>query len=81
VIADDAVVFRAGVAALLAESGIETAGMADNADQLHQLVAEIQPDAAVIDIRMPPTHSDEGIVAAQRIRQEHPRVAVLVLSQ
>jgi len=81
VIADDAVVFRAGVAALLRESGIETSGMASNADELLDLVATRSPDAAVIDIRMPPSHSDEGIVAARKIRQEHPDVAVLVLSQ
>lgn len=81
VIADDAVVFRAGVAALIRESGIETLGTAGNAHELHDLVATTGPDAAIIDIRMPPSHTDEGIVAAQRIRQEHPDVAVLVLSQ
>jgi len=74
-------VFRAGVAALLEESGIETLGMAANADELHGLVARTKPHAAIIDIRMPPSHTDEGIVAAQRIRQAHPEVAVLVLSQ
>ena len=81
VIADDSVLFRAGVAALLGESGIDTVGMASNAEELLGLVTTTAPDAAVIDIRMPPSHTDEGIVAAHSIRQAHPDVAVLVLSQ
>jgi DNA-binding NarL/FixJ family response regulator len=81
VIADDAVLIRSGLSTLLAEAGIETVGQAADADELLRLVSRTQPDAAVIDIRMPPTYSDEGILAAHRIRTEHPRVAVLVLSQ
>jgi len=81
VIADDAVLIRSGVATLLAESGIETVGQAADADELLRLVARTRPDAAVVDIRMPPTHTDEGLRAAQRIRREHHDVAVLLLSQ
>ncbi|HSF27263.1 MAG TPA: response regulator transcription factor [Actinomycetes bacterium] len=81
VIADDAALIRAGIAALLQESGIETVGAASDGDGLLDLVASTLPDAAVVDIRMPPTHTDEGILAASRIREEYPSVAVLVLSQ
>ena len=81
VIADDAVLIRSGLAAMLTEGGIETVGQATNASELLDLVASTAPDAAVVDIRMPPTHTDEGIVAARRIRALHPDVAVLVLSQ
>ena len=81
VIADDAVLIRSGVATLLAESGIETVAQAADADELLRLVARTTPDAAVVDIRMPPTHTDEGLHAARRIRREHPGVAVLLLSQ
>ena len=81
VIADDAVLIRSGVATLLAESGIETVAQAADADELLRLVARTTPDAAVVDIRMPPTHTDEGLHAARRIRREHPDVAVLLLSQ
>jgi len=81
VIADDAALVRKGVVALLSEAGIETVGQAGDGDELLALVAQTEPDAAVVDIRMPPTHTDEGLVAAARIRQRHPRVAVLVLSQ
>lgn len=81
VIADDAVVVRSGVAALLAESGMETVGQAGDADELLRVVAATRPDAAVVDIRMPPTHTDEGLHAARLIRRDHPGVVVLVLSQ
>jgi DNA-binding NarL/FixJ family response regulator len=81
VIADDAVLIRSGVATLLAESGIETVAQAADAEELLRLVARTTPDAAVVDIRMPPTHTDEGLHAARRIRREHPGVAVLLLSQ
>jgi DNA-binding NarL/FixJ family response regulator len=81
VIADDAVLIRSGVAALLAESDIDTVGQAADAGELLRLVAATGPDAAVVDIRMPPTHTDEGLHAARRIRTDHPDVAVLVLSQ
>jgi DNA-binding NarL/FixJ family response regulator len=81
VIADDSIVVRSGIAALLASAGIETVAEAGDGDALLHMVATTAPDAAVVDIRMPPTHSDEGIVAAHRIRTGFPDVAVLVLSQ
>ena len=81
VIADDVMLVRSGVARLLAEQGVETVGEAADADQLLRLVALETPDVALVDIRMPPSHTDEGLVAAQRIRREHPGTAVVVLSQ
>jgi len=81
VIADDAALIRAGVATLLRDAGIEVVGQAGEAGELLRLLRTATPDAAILDIRMPPTHTDEGIVAARTIRQEHPDVAVLVLSQ
>ena len=80
VIADDVMLTREGIARLLGDGGIEVAGQAENSDGLLRLVRLTRPDAAIIDIRMPPTHTDEGLVAAQRIRAEHAGVAVLVLS-
>ena len=81
VIADDAALVRAGLSAMLADGGVEVVAEATDAGSLVQAVAGQRPDAAVVDIRMPPTHTDEGIVAAGRIRLLHPEVAVLVLSQ
>lgn len=81
VIADDSIVIRSGIATLLAGAGVETVGEAGDSDALLRMVATTAPDAAVVDIRMPPTYSDEGIVAAHRIRTDFPDVAVLVLSQ
>jgi DNA-binding NarL/FixJ family response regulator len=81
VIADDAALIRSGLVMLLARAGIETVGEAGDASRLLELVASGAPDAAVVDIRMPPTHTDEGLVAARTIRERHPGVAVLVLSQ
>ena len=81
VIADDAVLIRSGVAALLAEAGANVVGTAEDGEQLLRLVRDVVPDAVVVDIRMPPSHTDEGIQAAHRIRREHPGVSVLVLSQ
>jgi len=72
---------RVGIVRLLGEAGIEVAGEAEDARGLLRLVAAEHPDAAVVDIRMPPTHSDEGLVAAHQIRVGHPGVGVLVLSQ
>jgi serine/threonine-protein kinase len=80
-IADDAVLMREGVARLLGDAGFEVAGTASNADELMSLVERRLPDVVIVDIRMPPTHTDEGIVAADRIRDAHPSVGVLVLSQ
>jgi DNA-binding NarL/FixJ family response regulator len=81
VIADDSALLRQGVAQLLAEAGFDVAGQAADGDELLALVQELQPDVAVVDIRMPPTHTDEGIRAAKEIRSRFPSVAVLVLSQ
>jgi|SRR6185437_7682873 serine/threonine-protein kinase len=80
VIADDEMLLRDGLELLLTEAGFTVVGKAANPDQLHRLVAELTPDVAIIDIRMPPTHTDEGIVAAQLIRDRHPGTGVLVLS-
>jgi serine/threonine-protein kinase len=81
VIADDAALVRSGLAALLAEFDVDVVGEADNAPTLLALVHETKPDAAVVDIRMPPTHTTEGITAAKEIRSRYPGVPVLVLSQ
>ena len=81
VVADDALLTREGIVHLLREAGIDVVAEAEDADQLLAHVRRARPDAAVVDIRMPPTHTDEGLVAAQRIRAEHSDVAVLLLSQ
>jgi DNA-binding NarL/FixJ family response regulator len=81
VLADDAVLFREALASALVAAGIEVVGQAGDADGLLQLVATIQPDAAVIDVRMPPTRTTEGLDAAARIREAHPSVGLLILSQ
>jgi len=81
VIADDTALLRQGLARLLADAGIEVCGEAGDGTRLLELVASEQPDAAIVDIRMPPTHTDEGLAAAATIRDRHPRVGVLVLSQ
>lgn len=81
VLADDAVLFREGLARLLEEGGHEVVGQAADAEQLLELVAEHEPDVAVSDIRMPPTETTEGLEAARRIKEEHPEVGVIILSQ
>ena len=81
VVADDSVLLREGIARLLVESGFEVVGQAGDADELLRKVGAHKPDIAVVDVRMPPTHTDEGVRAAHRIRAEHPNTAVLVLSQ
>src|SRR3954462_1738302 len=81
VIAEDSVLLREGIARLLEESGFEVAGQANDAEELLRKVRAHKPDVAIIDVRMPPTHTDEGLRAAHRIRAEHPGTAVLVLSQ
>jgi DNA-binding NarL/FixJ family response regulator len=81
ILADDAVIVREGLARLLAERGIEILARVGTAAELLQQVAADHPDVAVIDIRMPPTYTNEGLLAAQRIRNEHPHVGALVLSQ
>jgi len=82
VFADDNYLAREGVSALLAEGeGIEVVGTATDLDSLMRSVTENRPDVVMTDIRMPPTQTNEGIVAAKRIRVEHPGVGVVVLSQ
>jgi DNA-binding NarL/FixJ family response regulator len=81
VIADDAVLLREGVARILEEAGFEVVGQAGDAEELMLKVRSYDPNVAVVDIRMPPTHTDEGLRAAQEIREKHPGVGVLVLSQ
>ena len=81
VIADDSVLLREGIARLLVESGFEVVGQAGDAADLVRKVGAHKPDIAVVDVRMPPTHTDEGLRAALRIRAEYPETAVLVLSQ
>jgi DNA-binding NarL/FixJ family response regulator len=80
VIAEDAVLVREGIASILADAGFEVAGRAGDVAELMRCVREHEPDVAIVDIRMPPTQSDEGLQAARRIRAEHPRTGVLVLS-
>jgi DNA-binding NarL/FixJ family response regulator len=80
-VADDAMLTREGIVHLLDEAGVDVLAQADDADGLLRAVTRWSPDVAVVDIKMPPTHTDEGLVAAQRIRDEQPDVAVLVLSQ
>jgi DNA-binding NarL/FixJ family response regulator len=81
VIAEDTALLRQGLARLLADAGVEVCGESGDAERLLELVEAEQPDAAVVDIRMPPSHTDEGLVAAAAIRERHPTVGVLVLSQ
>ena len=81
VIADDSVLLREGIAKLLEEAGFEVAGQSSTADDLMLKVRSYKPDVAIVDIRMPPTHTDEGLRAAKEIRERHPEVGVLVLSQ
>ena len=81
VIADDSVLLRDGVVRLLADAGIDVVAAVGDGDALVAAVAEHLPDLALVDVRMPPTHTDEGIRAALAIRRAHPNVAVLVLSQ
>src|SRR6478736_4089859 len=81
VIADDSVLLREGLVRLLEDSGFEVAAQAGDAEDLLRKVGAHKPDVAVVDVRMPPTHTDEGLQAARKIRSEHPDTAVLVLSQ
>jgi DNA-binding NarL/FixJ family response regulator len=80
VIAEDMALLRQGLARLLTDAGFEVAGGAGDADELLELVARSEPDAALIDIKMPPTHTDEGLRAAAAIRARYPKTAVLLLS-
>src|SRR5690349_15850477 len=79
-VADDDVLLREGLASLLERSGYEVVGQAGDAAQLLDLVREHEPDLVIVDIRMPPTHSNEGLTAAHTIREELPDTGILVLS-
>jgi len=79
--ADDAVILREGLARLLTEAGFEVVGLPPDADALLELVERTRPDVAIVDIRMPPTHTDEGLRAAKIIRERWPTIGLIVLSQ
>ncbi len=81
VIAEDSLLLREGIARLLSERGVEVVGQAGDGDELVRKVKAHKPDIAIVDIRMPPTNTVEGLVAAKQIRRELPDVGVLVLSQ
>lgn len=81
ILADDSVLLRAGLARLLVEAGFEVAGQAGEAAELLALAERQHPDAAIVDIRMPPTHTDEGLRAARELHRRYPGMGVLVLSQ
>jgi DNA-binding NarL/FixJ family response regulator len=81
VLADDSVLLREGVAQLLDRAGFDVVGLAADAKELLAQIDERRPDVAIVDIRMPPTHTDEGLHAAREIRARHPEIGVLVLSQ
>ncbi len=80
-LADDAVILREGLSRLLQEAGFDIVGQATDAEGLLELVEQTQPDVAIIDIRMPPTHTDEGLRAAKTIRERWPAIGLLILSQ
>jgi DNA-binding NarL/FixJ family response regulator len=81
VVADDSVLLREGIVRILGDSGFEVVGQAGDAEDLVRKVAAHKPDVAIIDVRMPPTNTDDGLRAAQKIRSEQPGCGVLVLSQ
>jgi DNA-binding NarL/FixJ family response regulator len=81
VIADDNLLVRRGIASLLEEEGIDVAAQAGSGDELLSDVDAHSPDVAIVDIRMPPTHTDEGLRAAHEIRARHPETAIVILSQ
>ncbi|TML27019.1 MAG: response regulator transcription factor [Actinobacteria bacterium] len=81
VIADDSVLMREGVARVLGDAGMEIVASVGDADGLRRVVATEKPDVAIVDVRMPPTQTDEGARAAETIRERHPDVGILMLSQ
>ncbi|HWQ00600.1 MAG TPA: response regulator transcription factor [Gaiellaceae bacterium] len=81
VIADDSLLFREGLARVLTEADVEVAALVGDAEELRSAVAEFRPDVAIVDVRMPPTQTDEGTRVAREIRADDPSLAVLVLSQ
>jgi DNA-binding NarL/FixJ family response regulator len=80
-VADDSVLLREGIVRILGDSGFDVVGQAGDAEDLVRKVAAHKPDVAIVDVRMPPTNTDDGLRAAQKIRAEHPDTGVLVLSQ
>ena len=80
VVAEDAMITREGLVRLLEEAGVEVVAQTQDGDELLRKVSTTRPDVAIVDIRMPPTNTDEGLVAAKTIRARHPDVAVLILS-
>lgn len=81
IVAEDTLITREGVVHILREAGVEVVAEVEDADRLVALVGQLTPDVVVVDIRMPPTHTDEGLVAAGAIRAAYPGVGVIVLSQ
>jgi DNA-binding NarL/FixJ family response regulator len=81
VIADDNLLVRRGIAALLEDGGVEVAAQASTGDELVELADAHAPDVAIADIRMPPTHTDEGLQAAYEIRRRHPAMGILIVSE
>jgi DNA-binding NarL/FixJ family response regulator len=81
VIADDSVLLREGLVRLLTDAGLEVVAQVGDPEALRTAVRRERPDVAIVDIRMPPTHTDEGARAAEQIRADHPEVAILLLSQ
>jgi DNA-binding NarL/FixJ family response regulator len=81
VVADDSVLLREGIVRILADSGFDVVGQAGDAEDLIRKVSAHKPDVAIVDVRMPPTNTDDGLRAAQKIRAEQPDTGVLVLSQ
>jgi len=81
VIADDSILVREGIVAILRRAGIDVVAQTSDAAELHRAVDEHAPDAAIVDIRMPPTHTDEGLRAAADIRARHPGIGIVILSQ
>jgi DNA-binding NarL/FixJ family response regulator len=81
VIADDNLLIRDGLASLLRDAGVDVVAQTGSADDLLPMIADAKPDVAIIDIRMPPTHTDEGLRAAEEIRSRYPGMGILILSQ
>jgi DNA-binding NarL/FixJ family response regulator len=81
VIADDNLLIRDGLASLLSDAGVDVVAQTASADDLLLKISSHQPDVAIVDIRMPPTHTDEGLRAAEEIRKRYPKVGILILSQ
>ena len=81
IVADDSALFREGLVRVLESAGCQVAGQARDVEELYELVARERPSLVVLDIRMPPTQTDEGMVAASRLRGEYPDMGILLLSQ